>query len=180
MKVLIYNTKNKGGDNSDGNLMMSFRSDVAEKVISSRGSVVATFELKTIKEYVNGCQFFKSGLIGDYKDFEKILVPAYISEDQLFQYSEDLAFYAIEINDLKVLEETINLCEISPYALPKTMSKYLYPKFKAPQSMCRARYKGEEVIVLSNQPYWNARILSGDKTYEIRKYILDCMKQFIE
>ena len=180
MKVFIYNTTSNVKDSNDKMLRKCFPEEIADKVIASKGKLIASYELKKIKSYINGCQFYKDGIIGDYKDFESILVPAHFSEDQLFDYCDDLAFYAIEINNIQVFEEPISIACLDPYELPKSMNEYLYGRFNPPQSMCRARYKGEEVIVISNRPSTNALILEGSKTIEIRKTILDCMKQYLE
>ena len=79
-------------------------------------------------------------------------------------------FYALHISNVKVLDK--------PYDLNEWFDKNEKPLVKAPQNMCHCyHWLGDEYILISIQPQHLVNILNGKKTIEIRKQILNSMKE---
>ena len=112
------------------------------------GKVVAKFTLNKIDDYVNGRKWsWKSGapMWGACNDYEAILKPSCLTEDELYDYREDLSFYAWHIDNLAVFDEPRELKSFLVYdhsvsgigvlGQRKTF-QILKPLTRAPQSWC--------------------------------------------
>lgn len=111
------------------------------KNIGFNGKVVARFWCDKVDDYVNGSKWsWKSGcpMWGACNDYEYILKDTCLTEDELYDYCEDLAFSAIHITKLEIFDRPKELKEFS------NCDKYPYTKYigKAPQSW---RYIKEEL-----------------------------------
>lgn len=102
------------------------------------GKVVFKFRCYKVEEYVNGCK-----LDGDYSDYEHILKPSCLTEEELDNYCEDLSFYAIHISDLEIFDKPKELSEFKrcteKICIFSECHKYMHclkPLTKAPQNIC--------------------------------------------
>lgn len=77
------------------------------------GKIVARFVLRKIDAYINGARWSEEGHIGKHDDYKKdcVCARAKIKEDWLWDYCNDLAFYALHIEDIELLERPIDLSE---------------------------------------------------------------------
>lgn len=92
------------------------------------GKVVAKFTLNKVVRYVNGCK-----LDGEYSDYEHILKPSCLTEDELYDYCEDLSFYAWHISNLVIFDKPKELSEF----IQTKRKNYEEPNVKRPpQSWC--------------------------------------------
>lgn len=84
------------------------------------GKVVAKFTLNKVEEYINGhnCDYIKHNA-SSCLDFEKVLKPSCVIEDELYCYAEDLHFYAWHIDNLEIFDEPK---ELSGFRKPHTPS----------------------------------------------------------
>lgn len=73
------------------------------------GKVVARFWCNKVEDYGNGCLWRNKNK--SYSDYEKILKPSCLTEDELYDYCEDLCFYAIYITKLEIFETPRDISE---------------------------------------------------------------------
>lgn len=107
------------------------------------GMVVAKFTLNKVSEYVNGVnwKYLQKGA-GSYDDFETILKPSCLTEEELSNYVEDLSFYGWHIDNLVIFDKPKELSEfkqpIDRYGKVNwnTNGNYYALLTKAPQSWC--------------------------------------------
>lgn len=126
-----------------------------------------------------------------------------LSYEQLNLYLENKKGYAIHISNLEIFDEPHNLnyyskhnaLEINdklyelgcneqncPYALKDRCDFDLCPKLlvnKAPQNMCIVEFGNIEYVLISIKPEWVEKILNGEKTIEVRKSIVNKLKELI-
>ena len=76
------------------------------------GKVVARFWCDDVEDYANGCLWRNKEC--NYSDYEKILEPSCLTEDELYTYTEDLHFYAIHISKLEIFDKPKELSEFMP------------------------------------------------------------------
>lgn len=77
------------------------------------GKVVARFWVDDVTEYINGGRWNDDNTFGSYDDYIKdnVCEEACITEEELFAYSDDLAFSSIHISKLEIFEEPKELNE---------------------------------------------------------------------
>lgn len=103
--------------------------------------VVARFWCDKVSEYVNGVSVdnWNNGEKYSYFDYvnDKVLENSCLTDDELSNYCEDLAFYAIHISKLEIFDKPKELSEFSIKVFPNRkdnlMTRYLT---RAPQSWC--------------------------------------------
>ena len=80
---------------------------------SAKGKVVAKFTLNKIDSYVNGLnwEYLQKGA-GSYDDFESILKPSCLTEDDLWNYVDDLSFFAWHIENLQIFDKPMELTDL--------------------------------------------------------------------
>ena len=81
---------------------------------SLNGKVVARFWCDKVEDYVNGHKWsWKSGapMWGACNDYEYILKDTCLTEDELYDYCEDLSFKAIHITKLEIFDKPKELSE---------------------------------------------------------------------
>ena len=105
---------------------------------------------------------------------EQLLIKSCLEGYQLGNYLgylyENEYGYALHLSNVKVLDK--------PYDLNEWFNKNEKPLVKAPQNMCHCyHWLGDEYILISIQPQHLVNILNGKKTIEIRKQILNVMKE---
>lgn len=81
----------------------------------ANGKVIGKFTLKKIDEFVNGLnwEYLKNGKKATYSDFETILQPSCLTEDDLRNYVDDLSFYGWHIDNLELFDRPIQLNEFN-------------------------------------------------------------------
>lgn len=107
------------------------------------GKVGLCFECDKVEDYVNGCKWsWKKGapMWGIDAGHEMILKPSCLTDDELYDYCEDLAFSAIYITKLEIFDKPK---ELNEFATTKQQLVYIgqiqpifqnIPLTKAPQS----------------------------------------------
>lgn len=77
------------------------------------GKVVARFWVDDVTEYINGGRWNDDNTFGSYDDYIKdnVCEEACVTEEELFAYSDDLAFFSIHISKLEIFEEPKELNE---------------------------------------------------------------------
>lgn len=85
------------------------------------GKVVARFWVDDVTEYINGGRWNDDNTFGSYDDYikDKVCEEACITEEELFAYSDDLAFSSIHISKLEVFEEPKELFEFGHFVKAK-------------------------------------------------------------
>ena len=73
------------------------------------GMVVARFWCDKVEDYVNGCLWKNED--NSYSDYEKMLKPSCLTEDELYDYCEDLSFKAIHITKLEIFDKPKEISE---------------------------------------------------------------------
>ena len=82
--------------------------------------------------------------------------------------------YAIYLSNLEIYDEPKELPEFYKDSLLKERI------LKAPLNMCKAYDKnGNKYILISIKPEWLCKILNGEKTIEIRKQIVNSLKEMM-
>ena len=110
--MLIYCTKGKDKRDSLVYVKHDLFDDSVEE-FALNGRVVARFNA-TCDDYVNGKKWVGSGIgWGADNDYEAILKDMCLTEDELYDYCDDLSFTAIHINDLKVFDRPKLLTEFN-------------------------------------------------------------------
>lgn len=108
------------------------------------GKVVAKFWCDKITEYVNGLNWeYVQHDAASYDDYESILEPSCLTDDELRNYVDDLSFYVIPISKLEIFDKPKELSEfhlvnkigIPQYQFGKGTCEYRTVK-KAPQNYC--------------------------------------------
>lgn len=79
------------------------------------GKIVARFWCDGTLEFVNGAHIGVEGREWYCDDYELILKPSCLSEEQLTEYSPDLSFYAIPIERLEIFEKPKKLSEFKKH-----------------------------------------------------------------
>lgn len=103
--------------------------------------VVARFWVDKVEDYVNGVKWsWKKGapMWGVDAGHEKILKPSCLTEDELYDYCEDLAFNAIYITKLEIFDKPKELNEFFGYTDKKVERYAGLPKVKVLTSLKKA------------------------------------------
>ena len=140
--VYIYCTK-------QSNLFKSYikmgyyinRSTADDLEYNGKGRVVARFWCDKVDNYANGSKIaFENGtyIFGTNADFETILKPSCLTEDELYDYCEDLCFCAIHITKLEIFDypkEIYEMKRLEHFGI-RNKCEMLVPITRAPQSYC--------------------------------------------
>lgn len=139
--VYIYNTK----ATKDGVLKLAYIGNKLEFVLSYdktskyQGKVVARFWCDKVEDYVNGRKWsWKSGapMWGACNDYEYILKDTCLTEDELYDYCEDLSFKAIHITKLEIFDKPKEISEFER-EIGRDENVIAYGRLTcAPQSWC--------------------------------------------
>ena len=147
----------------------------ADKIFGMlNGKIVAECDCDKVEEIVyNGwweCYADNDSIEGNYFDNDL----ACLSVEQMKNYLGDKNGYALYLSNLKIFDETKELEEFYKDSLLKERI------LKAPQNMCKAYDKnGNKYILVSIRPEWLCKILNGEKTIEIRKQIVNELKEMM-
>ena len=148
------------------------------------GKIVAEFEFDVDKIYAIKREYHETRYSTNPYITTKTVIKPILEKSNLFleeldQYLNGEDGYAINIENLHIFDKPKELSECyKKYESKKYQDyspTYYMPIAKAPQNMMRVWLyeNGEWVmyILISIQPHWAYRILSGSKTKEIRKKI---------
>lgn len=95
---------------------------------------------------------------------EELLDKSCLTNEQLSEYLKDKCGYALHIKNLKTFDS-------------KPLTDYGVNK--APQNMMRVYKDGQTYILISVRPEWLCKILNRKKTIEVRRKVLNCLKEII-
>ena len=97
-----------------------------------------------------------------------------LNYEQLYDYLGDKNGYAIHISNLEIFDEPYNVDKCNQYRKWNTRLK------TTPQNMFNVYGKdGNHYVLISIRPEWVCKILNGEKTIEVRKKVLNCLKELI-
>ena len=92
-------------------------------------------------------------------------------------------FYALHLNNVKVLKEPLNITEIkasfTTNGMNHIVSEANYNLQTPPQNMCYCYVNGERCALISIKPIWMSKIIEKEKTIEVRKNIVSDLKDLI-
>lgn len=97
-------------------------------------------------------------------DFEQL--------ESYFGYNNDIWGYALHLSNVKVFDEPLSLNECENY--------YCEELKQAPQNMMNVKLGLGNYVLISIQPQHLVKILNGEKTIEVRKKILNSLKEELE
>lgn len=140
------------------------------------GKIVAEIEIDKVEEIIlNGdeikCKYGTRSLFS-------------IEEESCLTFDE-LDYY---LNVDKPYGYALHLTNLNVFDRPLSFDKdYIYKDYKtneliekAPQNMCNVYDRfGNHYILISIKPKWVAKILNGEKTIEVRKQIINVLKELI-
>lgn len=146
------------------------------------GKIVAECEIDVEKiifeEAIDDCGYSTNSLFSNELEEQSCL-----TFHQLDKYFQGKNGYALHISDLKTFDESHKLKDYyidnsKCHGLFGWCLKYRYtPITKVPQNMCRVYKDNQEYVLISIKPEYLCKILNGEKTIEIRKKVLNCMKE---
>lgn len=191
VKLLLYCTKAKPYlvydyyDNSCGKCI------TADKIESYHlnGKIVAECNCQKVEEIF--LQGGEENLTFGTKSLFSIERKSCLDFEQLesyFGYNNDIWGYAIHLSNVKVFDEPRELSDydVKEKGLIHCCSyNYIIKNMfssctKAPQNMCNVYDKqGNHYILISIQPQHLCKILNGEKTIEVRKKILNSLKEML-
>lgn len=179
VKCLIYCTKSK--DNKliryygDKHTLITKKNTIMpEPDFYLNGKIVAQFDCEKVEEFTTDYRrndkpvYIRNGNANYHRGFGNTC----LSYEQLNLYLENKKAYAIHINNLEIFDR--------PYDLYEWFNKDEKPLTKAPQNMCYCyHWLGDEYVLISIRPEWVEKILNGSKTIEVRKSIVNKLKELI-
>ena len=153
------------------------------------GKIVASFDCKKVDKIIATKWSVGCGL--NYYEFETkdLFEKSYLRWIDLTDYLQDQNGYAIHISNLEIFDEPKELAKHtldnnSDFYIKKWIKKFDSFKgsalTKAPQNMCNVydRFCNHYVLI-SIIPEWVAKILNGEKTIEVRKKVVNKLKELI-
>lgn len=177
VKLLLYCTKGKPYlvydyyDNSCGKCI------TADKIESYHlnGKIVAECECEKVNEF---------DLYGNHLGYAINLMPilkqSCLNKEDMKNYLGDKKGYALHLSNVKVFDEPKELSDYMKKNQSYRLHKY-ERLYNAPQNMMTI-YDNEEneYILISIRPEHLCKILNGEKTIEVRKKILNSLKEVLE
>ena len=145
---------------------------------SLNGKIVASFDCEKVEEVI--ATKWSVGCCCNYYKFETkdLLKKSCLGWIDLTDYLQDQNGYAIHISNLEIFDEPKELNKYSK-RLPNGDFQVLG---NAPQNMmnvCEIKYLIEDYVLISIRPEWVAKILNGEKTIEVRRVVVNALKELI-
>ena len=180
VKLLLYSTKAKPYLYDKLVIKSEKRFSVSDNILCDyylNGKIVAECDCEKVEKWFqNGrweCYAKNTDIdiqdIND-EDFDK----SCLNFERLNEYLKYENGYALHLSNLKIFDETKELEEFCKDSLLKERI------LKAPQNMCKVYDKnGNKYILVSIRPEWLCKILNGEKTIEIRKQIVNELKEMM-
>lgn len=177
VKLLLYCTKAKPYliyDYYDKNCGKSITADKIESW-HLNGKIVCECDCEKVEEVF--LQGGEEDLTFGTKSLFSIEWKSCLGFEQLesyFGYNNDIWGYALHLSNVKVFDEPYDINECYQYKKWQTRLK------NAPQNMCKVYGKnGNHYILISIRPEHLCKILNGEKTIEVRKKILNSLKEML-
>lgn len=190
VKLLLYCTKAKP-NLMDFNLdRKHFNIDYGGQVLNGKIVAEAECDLVELIEFKHYCDDYL-GEDGKYYqtynlDQDNLLKMSCLNEDEIDDYLKSNDGYAIYLKNVKPFDKLKGLRD---YYKPQTSCMNSFGWLvdsmemitKAPQNMMYAYDKdGNLYVLISIKPEWLCKILNGEKTIEVRKSILNVLKELIK
>ena len=117
--------------------------------------------------------------------FGNLCEKASIDELECYKYANGKPLYALHIKNLHIFDNPRELSDFNKIIGTTYGEEPDETITRAPQNMMRCCYekkpkKWETGVLISIQPQWLCKILNGEKTIEVRRKVLNCMKEVIE
>lgn len=158
------------------------------------GKIVAECEVETEELTQLGCgepMLFTTKTLDSLEVCKRSCLKTEELSDYLYNQDKDSKGYALHISNLKIFDKPLELkdtytrecvwnkCSRCEYGKDGKINCCTIdiPLSRAPQNMMWVWYKGERYVLISIQPKWLCKILNGEKTIEIRRKVLNCMKE---
>ena len=140
------------------------------------GKIVAEVEIDKVEEIDNGSRFNDEGryYVTIYMSFGMLLEKSCLTDKELEKYLQENIGYALHLTNLKVFDRPLSFDKDYIYKDYKTNATLT----KAPQNMCNVYDRfGNKYVLISIQPQHLCNILNGKKTIEVRRKVLNCLKE---
>lgn len=187
IKALLYCTKGKTYLRVyPFDLTNSFFQLTDDSFNALNGKIVAEVEIDKVEEIVNGFSLGdgERGYVTNDMSFGMLLEKSCLAEKELEKYLQEDIGYSLHLTNLKVFDKPKELSEYSTF----DPEHYIFKDIKkAPQNMCRVVKQPktmwaapkEQYVLISIQPQHLCNILNGKKTIEVRKQVLNCLKEML-
>lgn len=185
------------GDTFNGKIVAECDCEKVEEIAYTR----TISNIRNGYQYGNVNNFYTNSL--SLKD--EFQIKTCLSESELMSYFKpknhryEKCGYALHLKNLKIFDEPKELseCELQVSEIDydtlscdsctmfKKDCKECYHHYevkelcKAPQNMCYVWFKGQKYILLPIKPQYLVHILNGEKTIEVRRKILNSLKELI-
>lgn len=185
IKLLLYCTKAKPYLRVyPFDLSNSFFQLTKDNFNALNGKIVAECDCDKVEKFYMENQ-------GNFRHLAEIMDKSCLNTFDLINYQgENDYLYALHLSNVNVFDEPKELAKHtldnnSDYYVKKWIKKFDSFKgsalTKAPQNMCNVYDKNcNHYILISIQPQHLCKILNGEKTIEVRRKILNCMKEVID
>lgn len=185
MKALLYCTKAKPyliarPHLATKELVIETKDDNKYKEIALNGFIVAECEIDKVEE-IDGLDILM------LEDLRAFTYKTCLTSKQLRDYSKGNDLYYLHLSNVKVFDKPKKLAYHTLDNSAEFYTKKWDKKFKtwrigslikAPQNMCNIYDRFcNHYILISIRPEWLCKILNGEKTIEVRKQILNCLKE---
>lgn len=202
VKALLYCTKAKPlmekSDDTCYEIGMSSRyiigNDRLEIVKPLNGKIVCECDIETEELTQLGCEepmLFTTKTLDSLEVCKRSCLKTEELSDYLYNQDKDSKGYALHISNLKIFDKPLELkdtytrectwdkCSRCEYGKEGKINCCTIdiPLSRAPQNMMWVWYKGERYVLISIQSKWLCKILNGEKTIEVRRKVLNCMKE---
>lgn len=105
---------------------------------------------------------------------EELCLKSCLDHYELHNYLKGNKGYALHLTNLKVFDRPLSFDKDYIYKDYKTNALIT----KAPQNMCYCYDRfGNKYVLISIQPQHLCKILNGEKTIEVRRKVLNCLKE---
>ena len=149
-----------------------------------------TYELGDMQEeqLLKECYLTKEEMNAYYKGVKEPLKAIHITNLEIFDKPKELGDGEFEIHRIVKCKNCVNYnsckqmnskCANGYCNIENGYCDVYYPLTKAPMNMCYCIYNGELCVIISIQPQWVEKILNGTKTIEVRKQILNKLKELV-
>lgn len=178
MKALLYCTKGKDYI-TWGNNKKCYPSCACSDGIRSwhlNGKIVAEVEIDNVDKI--WCMPYEEDNRYDclFLPEEELCLKSCLDHYKLHDYLKGNNGYALHLTNLKVFDKPLSFDKDYIYKDYKTNATLT----KAPQNMCNVYDRfGNKYVLISIQPQHLCNILNGKKTIEVRRKVLNCLKEMI-
>lgn len=197
-RLLFYCTKAKPYITYDSYDKRVWNTDLSELMLNGKIVVECEYDLVEVIKYASYDCTYYTNTIDTFGLPPLLLQKSCLDHDALDEYLKEDNGYAIYLKNVKVFDEPKELgeCEMQVSEIDYdtlscdscTMLKkdckecyYNYRELrKAPQNMCYVGFKGQKYILIPIKSQYLVHILNGEKTIEVRRKILNALKELIK